>query len=374
MNIFHINSNYLSTTLHENLIDYLASENVYSYIYTPRKKETIPVFNSKYDIFSPEILTNMDRFFYLRKQNKLYSEIVNNVALEEFNIIHAHTLFTDGNLARTLSEENEIPYMVTIRSTDLYFLKYRKLLLKKGINILKNASKIIFLSSSYKENIIKSYIPNKLQESIRDKSYVIPNGIDDFWFDRKNLQKQNYSEKDIQIVYAGRIEKNKNLILTAKALEYLNKTSSRNYKYTVVGNIKDENIYQGMLKYNFIEFKGHLKKDDLKEVYNSADIYVMPSFFESFGLTYAEAMSQGLPVIYTEGQGFDGQFKNGDVGYSTNPNDYLDLAKKISWILKDYKNFSNRALEGSAKFNWGLIGARYLDLYKEIHQFQRRDN
>ena len=38
-------------------------------------------------------------------------------------------------------------------------------------------------------------------------------------------------------------------------------------------------------------------------IYRENDIYVMPSIIETFGLVYAEAMSQGLPVIYTRGQG-----------------------------------------------------------------------
>lgn len=40
----------------------------------------------------------------------------------------------------------------------------------------------------------------------------------------------------------------------------------------------------------------------------------MPSHKETFGLVYAEAMSQGLPIIYTKNQGFDGQFPDGYVG------------------------------------------------------------
>jgi len=42
----------------------------------------------------------------------------------------------------------------------------------------------------------------------------------------------------------------------------------------------------------------------------------MPSITETFGLVYAEALSQGLPVLYTRGQGFDRQFEEGEVGYA----------------------------------------------------------
>ena len=57
----------------------------------------------------------------------------------------------------------------------------------------------------------------------------------------------------------------------------------------------------------------------------------MPSFPETFGLVYVEAMSQGLPIIYTKGQGIDGYFEDGKVGYPVNTKDSNDIVKKLRW-------------------------------------------
>ena len=61
----------------------------------------------------------------------------------------------------------------------------------------------------------------------------------------------------------------------------------------------------------------------------------MPSYTESFGLVYAEAMSQKLPVIYSKGQGFDGQFEEGLVGYHVSPYDVKDIANGILKALEN---------------------------------------
>ena len=83
---------------------------------------------------------------------------------------------------------------------------------------------------------------------------------------------------------------------------------------TVIGDIK---IRINELNENFIKY------------FIESDIFVMPSRYETFGLVYVEALSQGLPVIYTRGQGFDGQIPDGEVGYSVKCNDVNEIAEKL---------------------------------------------
>ena len=102
------------------------------------------------------------------------------------------------------------------------------------------------------------------------------------------------------------------------------------------------------------------------DAYRNADIFVMPSFRESFGLVYAEAMSQGLPVVYSEGQGFDGQFAEGVVGYHVNAHDPEELCENIIKILKRYNEFPKVCMEASKKFRWDKLSKEYIKIYEEI--------
>ncbi len=88
----------------------------------------------------------------------------------------------------------------------------------------------------------------------------------------------------------------------------------------------------------------------LMPLYREADVFLLPSRRETFGLVYAEAISQGLPVLYGRGQGFDGQFEDGRVGYAVDPDDPVAIADKVLSILGDYARFSASALAGSARF------------------------
>ena len=95
----------------------------------------------------------------------------------------------------------------------------------------------------------------------------------------------------------------------------------------------------------------------------NSDIFIMPSILETFGLVYAEAMSQGLPIIYSTGQGFDGQFKNGVAGYAVNCFDYRDISHKIVDLYKNYQQFSERCVSLVDKFNWLPIANAYKRIY-----------
>ena len=92
----------------------------------------------------------------------------------------------------------------------------------------------------------------------------------------------------------------------------------------------------------------------------------MPSFKESFGLVYAEALSQGLPVIYTKNEGFDGNFDDAYVGCSVNPHSIEDIMKKCETVILNYNEIRKNCITASKKFKWADISNRYFNIYKGI--------
>ena len=92
----------------------------------------------------------------------------------------------------------------------------------------------------------------------------------------------------------------------------------------------------------------------------------MPSFTESFGLVYVEAMSQGLPVVYSEGQGFDAQFPEGTVGYHVSAHDVQSVADGIEKVLKNFDTIASNTVSSARIFNWKEITARYDAIYKTV--------
>ena len=290
-----------------------------------------------------------------------------NIDVSNHNLIHAYTLFTDGNCAREIFKKYGIPYVVAVRSTDVFnFFKQRPYLKKQGLRVLIDAEAVFFLSLSYKQKVIEKYVPKKYREQIEKKSLIIPNGIDDFWFNNGvGLQEKRLDNNDIKIIYAGRIDKNKNIKTTQKAIDILNKRGY-NVSLIVIGKVDNEKVYNSIKKHERTKFIDAMPKEELIKQYRQHDIFVMPSYSESFGLVYVEAMSQGLPVVYSQGQGFDGQFEEGVVGYHVNAYDPLDVADGIEKVINNYDSIQSNVVEKSKKFNWKDITEKYYNIYKEI--------
>ena len=104
---------------------------------------------------------------------------------------------------------------------------------------------------------------------------------------------------------------------------------------------------------------------ELVEELRSGDIFVMPSAPESFGLVYVEALTQGLPIVYTKGEGFDGYYEDGQVGWPVDAENPEGIADGIHRILQDYAGFSARvgALDLARDFSWTHVAEKYKNLY-----------
>ena len=83
---------------------------------------------------------------------------------------------------------------------------------RRGVKNMLKAKAIFFLSNAYKEQVFGKYVPKKYKEELLQKSYVIPNGIDDFWFDNQNKESNKIIDRTVNLAYAGRIDKNKNIV------------------------------------------------------------------------------------------------------------------------------------------------------------------
>lgn len=80
-----------------------------------------------------------------------------------------------------------------------------------------------------------------------------------------------------------------------------------------------------------------VKSKLLPALYNGSDLMVLAAKDEPFGLVYTEAMACGLPVIGTGNGGVPEIIQNDVNGYLTHPDDHVELAKRIQWLLKDRK-------------------------------------
>lgn len=308
-----------------------------------------------------ECFNKLDRFVFRLKQYKIRKSIEENVEIKGFDLIHSHTLFNGGWAVYHLSKLYGVPYVVSVRNTDLNVFLKIPMFKRIALTIVDNAAGVLFLSESYKEKFLDLCYPGKERETVLNKCDVIPNGLEPFWLDNIADVKDGV-HSPLELLCVGKIDKNKNLKTT---LQVVDKLSSEGMliHLTVIGQVLDKDVKLLLEKNSNTTLVPYLSKEALIGYYRSADIFIMPSFSETFGRVYAEAMTQAVPVIYTRGQGFDGMFTEGSVGYSVNANDVEEICVAVRKIIDDYNSISSNCINECHIFNWDTISRRLETLY-----------
>lgn len=367
MRVLHINSYLVDRFFYDGLYKEQLHEGIDIDVYV-----SVPIGGSheaeklgKY-VHVEEDHDNWNKFLYFPKQEKIIASIERNLSIADYDILHAHSWYTNGYVAMKLAAKYKKLYIVAIRNGDVNNF-YRKVpfLRSIGHSVLRHASKIIFLSETYRKMVVEGLLPDSVREEIKDKCVVIPNGIDTFWFDNKYKEKRILQPKRIRAIYAGEITKNKNILGSLDALNVL-KHQGYEVSLTVIGAIKEDRVFEQIKSSPLVQYKSKMPKEELIKEYRRHDVFMMPSITEAFGLVYAEAMSQGLPLIYTRDQGFYGQFPEGQVGYAVDCKKPEDIAAKVLAILNDYSNISDACITNVEKFTWKQIAQAYSDIYRSI--------
>lgn len=316
-----------------------------------------PIMDDK--VVHKELFNKWDKLNYFAKQKKYSNAVEKNISLTEIELMHSHTLFNGGWAARCINKKYGIPYVVTVRNTDMndYIpIPGFKWIARK---IVETANGVLFLSGSYRDEFISkcySRCSREIRESVLKKCMVIPNGLEPFWLNNI-YEAKCHNTSEIQLLCVGKIDKNKNMKTVKTAMDLLNGEGCK-ARLTIIGQVVDEEIKNELKQDDCVEIVSYLSKEELISYYRKADVFVMPSFHESFGRVYAEAMSQGLPVIYTRGQGFDGLFEEGEVGYSVKADDAEEIVKSIRSILSNYNEISYNCINNCTKFDWKDIARR----------------
>ncbi|NBJ70849.1 MULTISPECIES: glycosyltransferase [Clostridia] len=148
-----------------------------------------------------------------------------------------------------------------------------------------------------------------------------------------HLKEKDWNKQELRFLYAGRLDANKNVINSIKALSKLSKD---NYTFTVVGegSEKEKLVKEAEKCGNIsnINFTGKMTRDGTFEEMKKADIFIMVSKKETLGLVYLEAMAAGNIVIGSKGQGIDGIIINGVNGFlaeAENIDSIYNAVKKI---------------------------------------------
>lgn len=361
MRILHINSYYSTGAFYKRLYEAQAAagEEIRVYVPVPRGYDIQRDFGAFADVVHTH--GRYDAAIFQVKHAKILRDARARLQGGAFDVIHAHSLFSNGYIAMKLSEEFGIPYIVAVRDSDVNtFFRRMPHLRPLGRKILRRAAKVVFISEAYKTHALTKYAAD---EAYLDKSVVLPNGMDDIFHVHRAAAKAA-PHAPVRFLFVGLLTPRKNVGAAIDAVAHF-RHAHGDAELTVVGKPVSAGELARVKACPFANYHPPVSQRALIDIYRENDIFIVPSKTETFGLVYPEAMSQGLPVLYTRGQGFDGQYAPGEVGYAVAPNDPAEIADAAARILEDYPNISARAVEKCARYDWHVIARAYRGLYEE---------
>lgn len=181
-------------------------------------------------------------------------------------------------------------------------------------------------------------------------------------------------------LYVGRHEANKGLGTLLAALEMLGKDNprfARDVRVLIVGgdmrdkkHLEEELLARGLA--GWVAAVGAKPQEELALYYRAAEVCVMPSYYETFGLVAVEAMACGTPVIASRVGGLKFTVVDGVTGYLVPPRDPGALAAKLAQVLGDL-SLALRMGQAAARrvqhlFTWPRVVERFSLLYDEVRE------
>jgi len=267
----------------------------------------------------------------------------------KIDLIHAHYVMPPGLIAVICSMFSETKTAITIHGSDIFVLA-RKPLLKSMIKfILKRSDYVFVVSDSLKENVLKLGI-----EGLEDKLSITYNSVD---VERFRPDQISTFKKEIHInpqkpvvLFVGNLVWQKGVEYLIRAKEFLNVDA----EIVIVGDGPLLEELKGIVEFEKMEgitFTG--ARNDIENIMPSADVVVVPSVSESFGIVILEAMASGKPVVATKVGGIP-EVVNKKIGILVNPEDPVGLAEAINKILQDKElkeNMGKNAREQVMKYS-----------------------
>ena len=365
MKILHICCNLAGSTVFPQLFEALCVAGLSQEVFVPERREADLNKNVPKGVTTHYAMTvkATDMLFFFRKAQRSVPEIEKRVDMKTVDLIHAHTLFTDGSIAEKLSEKTGVPYMLTLRYSDIGAIwKYEPHLRPMARRILRGAKHIVFLSEAAREGVLSNWLSEKDRALIEPKTAIIPNGIRPEWL---TGEARTALGNPVRVGFAGKLNNRKRPLDVANAVHKASDAGERRYVLRACGTGPLENEFKALLREEDTYVGAVRGMDAMKEFYRECDMLLVPSSAETFGMVYLEAMSQGVPVLYTRGEGFDGQFPEGAAGYAVGCGDIEEQAKRIADICEGYAERSARCVELSRGYAWPIVAEKWMKLYSK---------
>jgi N-acetyl-alpha-D-glucosaminyl L-malate synthase BshA len=323
------------------------------------------------NIFFHEVnFTNYPLFEYPPYEIALSSKIVDVAINEKLDLLHVHYAIPHASAAylakQILKEKNyHLPFITTLHGTDITLVGKDETFIPVVTFSINQSDGITSVSDSLKQDTYANF-------DIKKDIEVIPNFIDFTRF--KKLNKEHFRKVIAKngeriVVHTSNFRKVKRVEDVVKVFCQIKAAVPA--KLLLVGDGPErqnvEKLARQVCMEDDVYFLG--KQEAVEELLAIADLFILPSETESFGLAALEAMACEVPVISTNTGGIPEINLHGVTGFMSNVGDIDDMAKNAIHILSDdatLSQFRANAIKQAKAFSLENILPQYEAYYRKI--------
>ena len=330
---------------------------------------------SRLDVFNENLFYHeVDMFTYPLFQYPPYelalaSKMVNVVQFEKLDLLHVHYAIPHASAAymakQILAEDNiSIPVVTTLHGTDITLVGKDPSFEPVVTFSINQSDCVTSVSEDLKKDTYRHF-------NIKKDIKVIPNFIDLIKF--RKMKKDHFKKAicpndEKLIVHTSNFRKVKRVDDVLRVFQGILKAMPA--KMLLVGDGPEranmEILCRELDTCDDTRFLG--KQEAIEELLSVADLFIMPSEKESFGLAALEAMACEVPIISTNAGGLPELNINGKTGFMSNIGDIEDMTKNALYVLQDENlaEFKQNALQRAKDFDISKILPQYEDVYNEV--------
>lgn len=323
------------------------------------------------NVFYHEVrVSDYPLFHYQPYELSLTSKLVDVVKYENLDILHVHYAIPHASAAfmaqQILRSENiSIPFITTLHGTDITLVGKDSSYEPVITFAINNSNAVTSVSEDLKNETLTHFHVNRHID-------VIPNFICHKLYSKaSNLSlKKKYSPNDEPVIL--HISNFRPVKRVQDAMHFFaNLRKIRPVKMLMVGDgperHKMEDLSRELKVCDDVSFLGKLKS--VVQISASADVFILPSETESFGLAALEAMASGVPIIATNAGGLPEVIEHGVSGFLSNVGDTDDMVTNVLKIIDSKESiakFKANAKNQALKFDIQNVLPMYEELYKKV--------
>lgn len=233
-----------------------------------------------------------------------------------------NSYFTFHSLAKDLN----IPLVIGIHNSDIKISKYWFYRLRQR-KIFEKAAGFACRSIAVRNSF------NQQFPGFEQKTFLAISGLPSDYINRVQVSKRTKTK--IKIITVSWLIKRKQIDLVINALSRI--SSDIDWEYGIVGDGEEEENLRSLVKTlnlsENVRFYGKLTREEVVQELDKNDIFILPSFNETLGLVYLEAMARGCITIGSLNEGIDGIIRDGENGFLCDPRNTQSIFEKLQTAM-----------------------------------------